>query len=257
MKGKVAVVTGAASGIGFAIAKSLSEAGAGVVLADVSSDAGEAAVKKLRESGGTAKFIPTDISKSEDVRRLMDFAFENFGRIDILVNNAGLQHIAPVVDFPEDSWDHLLRVLLTGTFLCCKYAVPHMIRQKWGRVINIASLHGKVASPFKSAYVSAKHGVLGFTKVLALEVAEHNITSNAICPAYVRTTLVEKQIDEQARRHGISPEEVVRKIMLEPAAIRRLLEPEEVAAMALYLCSDQASGITGAALDIDLGWTAR
>jgi 3-hydroxybutyrate dehydrogenase len=187
----------------------------------------------------------------------MEFAFENFGRIDILVNNAGLQHIAPVVEFPEDRWDYLLRVLLTGTFLCCKYAVPHMIRQKWGRVINIASLHGKVASPFKSAYVSAKHGVLGFTKVLALEVAEHNITSNAICPAYVRTPLVEKQIDEQARRHGISPEEVVRKIMLEPAAIRRLLEPEEVAAMALYLCSDQASGITGAALDIDLGWTAR
>ena len=257
MKGKVAIVTGAASGIGFAIAKSFGVAGARVVLADVSPDAGEAAVGKLREMGAAVKFIPTDISKSEDVRRLMEFAFENFGRIDILINNAGLQHIAPVVDFPEDRWDYLLRVLLTGTFLCCKYAVPHMIRQKWGRVINIASLHGKVASPFKSAYVSAKHGVLGFTKVLALEVAEHNITSNAICPAYVRTPLVEMQIDEQARRHGISPEEVVRKIMLEPAAIRRLLEPEEVAAMALYLCSDQAAGITGAALDIDLGWTAR
>jgi len=257
VKGKVAIVTGAASGIGFAIAKSFGEAGAELVLADVSSDAGEAAVGKLRESGDAVKFIPTDISKSEDVRRLTEFAFENFGRIDILVNNAGLQHIAPVVEFPEDRWDYLLRVLLTGTFLCCKYAVPHMIRQKWGRVINVASLHGKVASPFKSAYVSAKHGVLGFTKVLALEVAEHNITSNAICPAYVRTPLVEKQIDEQAHRHGISPEEVIRKIMLEPAAIRRLLEPEEVAAMALYLCSDQASGITGAALDIDLGWTAR
>jgi 3-hydroxybutyrate dehydrogenase len=257
VKGKVAIVTGAASGIGFAIAKSFGVAGARVVLADVSPDAGEAAVGKLREMGAAVKFIPTDISKSEDVRRLMEFAFENFGRIDILINNAGLQHIAPVVDFPEDRWDYLLRVLLTGTFLCCKYAVPHMIRQKWGRVINIASLHGKVASPFKSAYVSAKHGVLGFTKVLALEVAEHNITSNAICPAYVRTPLVEMQIDEQARRHGISPEEVVRKIMLEPAAIRRLLEPEEVAAMALYLCSDQAAGITGAALDIDLGWTAR
>jgi 3-hydroxybutyrate dehydrogenase len=132
-----------------------------------------------------------------------------------------------------------------------------MIREKWGRVINIASLHAKVASPFKAAYVAAKHSVLGLTKVLALEVAEHNVTSNAICPAHARTPLVEKQIDEQAQRHGISRDEVVRKIMLEPAAIRRLLEPEEVAALAVYLCSDQAAGITGTAIDIDLGWTAR
>ncbi|MGB9245414.1 MAG: 3-hydroxybutyrate dehydrogenase [Candidatus Acidiferrales bacterium] len=257
MKGRVAVVTGAASGIGFAIAKAMSDAGAGVVLADVSDRAGETALANLRESGGKAEFVPGDISKSGDVRRSMDVAFKEFGRIDILVNNAGLQHIAPVVDFPEERWDYLIGVILTGTFLCCKYAVPHMIRQKWGRVINLASLHGKVASPFKAAYVAAKHGVLGLTKVLALEVAEHNITSNAICPAYVRTPLVEKQIDEQARRHGISREDVVQKIMLEPAAIRRLLDPEEVAALAVYLCSDQAAGMTGSAIDIDLGWTAR
>src|ERR1019366_2890000 len=167
------------------------------------------------------------------------------------------QYMAPVVDFPEDRWEQLIGVILTGTFLCCKYAVPHMIRQRWGRVINLGSIHGKVASPFKSAYVAAKHGVLGFTKVLALEVAEQNITANAICPAYVRTPMVEGQIAEQARRHSISPEEVVQKIMLAPAAIRRLLEPEEVASLVLYLCSDQASGITGAALDIDLGWNAR
>lgn len=257
MKGRVAVVTGAASGIGFAIAKAMSDAGAGVVLADVSARAGETALANLRESGGKAEFVPGDISKSGDVRRLMDVAFKEFGRIDILVNNAGLQHIAPVVDFPEERWEYLIGVILTGTFLCCKYAVPHMIRQKWGRVINIASLHGKVASPFKAAYVAAKHGVLGLTKVLALEVAEHNITSNAICPAYVRTPLVEKQIDEQARRHGISREDVVQKIMLEPAAIRRLLEPSEVAALAVYLCSAQGAGMTGSAIDIDLGWTAR
>ena len=147
------------------------------------------------------------------------------------------------MDFPEECWNHLIGVMLTGTFLCCKYALPHMIRQKWGRIINIDSLHGKVASPFKSAYVAAKHGVLGLTKVVALEVAEHNITSNAICPAYVRTPLVEKQIDDQATRHGISRDDVVRKIMLEPAAIRRLLEPDEVASLALYLCSDKAAGI--------------
>lgn len=257
MKGKVAVVTGAASGIGFAIAKEMSNAGASVVLADVSAQAGETALASLRESGATAEFVPGDISKSADVRRLMDVATKQFGRIDILVNNAGLQHIAPIVEFPEERWDHLIGVILTGTFLCCKYAVPHMIRQKWGRVINIASLHGKVASPFKAAYIAAKHGVLGLTKVLALEVAEHGITSNAICPAYVRTPLVEKQIEEQARRHGISREDVVQKIMLEPAAVRRLLEPDEVAALAAYLCSDKAAGITGAAIDIDLGWTAR
>ena len=173
------------------------------------------------------------------------------------MNNAGLQYLSPVVDFPEERWDDLIGVILTGTFLGCKYALPHMIRQKWGRIVNIASLHGKVGSPFKAAYVSAKHGVLGLTKVVALEVAEHNVTSNAICPAYVRTPLVEKQIQEQAHRHGISPDDVVRKIMTEPAAIRRLLEPEEVAALALYVCSDEAAGITGAALDIDLGWTAR
>ena len=257
MKSKVAVITGAASGIGFAIAKAMSYAGASVVLADVSAEAGETALANLRESGATAEFAAGDISKSADVRSLMDVAINEFGRIDILVNNAGLQHIAPVVDFPEERWDYLLGVILTGTFLCCKYALPHMIRQKWGRVVNIASLHGKVASPFKAAYVAAKHGVLGFTKVVALEVAEHNITSNAICPAYVRTPLVEKQIDEQARRHGISRDDVVRKIMLEPAAIRRLLDPEEVAALAVYLCSDQGAGITGSAIDIDLGWTAR
>jgi 3-hydroxybutyrate dehydrogenase len=257
VKDKVAVVTGAASGIGFAIAKAMSDTGAKVVLADVSAQTGETALANLRESGGTAEFVAGDISKSADVRRLMDVATKEFGRIDILVNNAGLQHIAPVVDFPEERWDYLLGVILTGTFLCCKYALPHMIRQKWGRVINIASLHGKVASPFKAAYIAAKHGVLGFTKVVALEVAEHNITSNAICPAYVRTPLVEKQIEEQSRRHGIPREDVVQKIMLEPAAIRRLLEPEEVAALAIYLCSDKASGITGAAIDIDLGWTAR
>jgi 3-hydroxybutyrate dehydrogenase len=257
VKSKVAVITGAASGIGFAIAKAMSDAGASVVLADVSAEAGETALVNLRESGATAEFASGDISKSVDVRRLMDVAINKFGRIDILVNNAGLQHIAPVVDFPEERWDYLLGVILTGTFLCCKYALPHMIHQKWGRVINIASLHGKVASPFKAAYIAAKHGVLGFTKVVALEVAEHNITSNAICPAYVRTPLVEEQIDEQARRHGISRDDVVKKIMLEPAAIRRLLDPEEVAALAVYLCSDQAAGITGSAIDIDLGWTAR
>ncbi len=257
MKGKVAVVTGAASGIGYAIAKSFAQAGANCVIADIDPSAGERARAELEAVGPACHFVATNVSDAAQVRRLTDTAVEKFGRLDILVNNAGLQYLSPVVDFPEERWDDLIGVILTGTFLGCKYALPHMIRQKWGRIVNIASLHGKVGSPFKAAYVSAKHGVLGLTKVVALEVAEHNVTSNAICPAYVRTALVEKQIQEQAHRHGISPDDVVRKIMTEPAAIRRLLEPEEVAALALYVCSDEAAGITGAALDIDLGWTAR
>lgn len=257
MKGKVAVVTGAASGIGYAIAKSFAQAGANCVIADIDPSAGERARAELEAVGPACHFVATNVSDAAQVRRLTDTAVEKFGRLDILVNNAGLQYLSPVVDFPEERWDDLIGVILTGTFLGCKYALPHMIRQKWGRIVNIASLHGKVGSPFKAAYVSAKHGVLGLTKVVALEVAEHNVTSNAICPAYVRTPLVEKQIQEQAHRHGISPDDVVRKIMTEPAAIRRLLEPEEVAALALYVCSDEAAGITGAAIDIDLGWTAR
>ena len=257
MKGKVAVVTGAASGIGYAIAKSFAQAGANCVIADIDPSAGERARAELEAVGPACHFVATNVSDAAQVRRLTDTAVEKFGCLDILVNNAGLQYLSPVVDFPEERWDDLIGVILTGTFLGCKYALPHMIRQKWGRIVNIASLHGKVGSPFKAAYVSAKHGVLGLTKVVALEVAEHNVTSNAICPAYVRTALVEKQIQEQAHRHGISPDDVVRKIMTEPAAIRRLLEPEEVAALALYVCSDEAAGITGAAIDIDLGWTAR
>ena len=191
------------------------------------------------------------------MRHLVDAAVEKFGRLDIMVNNAGLQYVAPVVDFPEERWNLLIGVMLTGAFLCCKYSLPHMIKQKWGRIINISSLHGRVASPFKVAYISAKHGVLGLTKVVALEQAENGITCNAICPAYVRTPLVEKQIADQAKANGISEDEVVQKIMLAPAAIKRLLEPSEVASLARYLCTDEAAGITGAALDIDLGWTAR
>lgn len=257
MKGKVAIVTGGASGIGLAIAKSFAKAGTHCVLADLDPRAGEAALEELAKAGEKGAFVAADVSKSADVQKLIAAAVEKFGCLDVLVNNAGLQYIAPITEFPEERWDYLIGVILTGAFLSCKYAVPHMVRQKWGRVINIASLHAKVASPFKAAYISAKHGVLGLTKVLALEVAEHNITSNAICPAYVRTPLVERQIDDQARRHQISREDVIRKIMTEPAAIHRLLEPDEVASLALYLCSDAAAGITGAALDIDLGWTAR
>jgi 3-hydroxybutyrate dehydrogenase len=257
MKGKVAIVTGGASGIGWAVVESLAQAGVNCVIADMDVPGGERAVAKLQETGSDSLFVTTNVSQPGDVRHLIDATIEKFGHLDILVNNAGLQHVAPVVEFPEERWNLLIGVMLTGTFLCCKYALPHMIQQKWGRIININSLHGKVASPFKVAYISAKHGVLGLTKVVALEQAENGITCNAICPAYVRTPLVEKQIADQARHHGISEEDVIRTIMLVPAAIKRLLDPSEVASLVKYLCTDEASGITGSALDIDLGWTAH
>ena len=251
--GRSAIVTGAASGIGRAIAESLAGAGARVLLADVNAADGEKVAAGLE---GCA-FQRADIGSRDDCRRLVDRAAELYGGVDILVNNAGLQRIHPVEEFPEDEWELLVRVMLVGAFLLTKYSVPHMYRRGWGRVINISSLHGLVASPYKSAYVSAKHGLLGLTKTVALEAASHGVTVNAICPSYVRTAIVEKQIADQAKIHGIGADDVVQKIMLEPAAIKRLLEPREVAAYALFLCSDDASGITGAAQLMDAGWTAR
>lgn len=163
----------------------------------------------------------------------------------------------PITEYPEEKWDRLVGVMLTGTFLCTKYALPAMINRRWGRIINIASAHGLVASPFKSAYVSSKHGIVGFTKVAAWEVAESGVTVNAVCPGYVRTPLVESQIADQARVHRIPQTEVVEKIMLQPAAVKQLIEPGDVAALVRYLCTDEARMITGAALSIDAGWTAR
>ncbi len=257
LEGKVAVVTGGASGIGRAIAQAMAEAGAHLVIADLAPEAAEAAAIELTKTGPKAIHVVTNVMQSEDVRRMVDETVKVFGRLDILVNNAGLQHVSPITEFSEERWDTMIGVILTGSFLCTKYALPHMIRNKWGRVINMGSTQGKVATPFKVGYVAAKHGVLGLTKTVALEVAEHNITVNAICPAFARTPLVEKQIAANARQHGISEAEVIEKLMTGPAAIHRLLEPSEIASLALYLCSDQAVGITGAALDIDCGWTAR
>jgi 3-hydroxybutyrate dehydrogenase len=174
-----------------------------------------------------------------------------------LVNNAGFQHVSPIEEFPEDTWDKMIAVMLTAPFLLTRYAWPAMKAQRWGRVINIASVHGMVASPFKSAYISAKHGLLGLTRTAALEGGAHGITVNAICPAYVRTPLVDNQIADQARTRGLSPGEVIEKVMLEPAAVKRLIEPEEVADFAAYLCGPTGAVFTGAALTMDLGWTAR
>lgn len=249
---RVALVTGAASGIGRAIAERLARAGDQVVVADVQVEQGQAVARAI---GGL--FLCADLRRREDCRRLVAETLDRFGTVHILINNAGFQHVAPIEEFPEDTWEAMLGVMLTAPFLLTKYVWPAMKAQRWGRIVNIASIHGLVASPFKSAYVAAKHGLIGLTRVAALEGGPYGITVNAICPAYVRTPLVENQIQDQARTRGLSPEEVVEKVMLEPAAIRRLIEPEEVAALVAYLCSEEASAITGAAWTIDLGWTAR
>jgi 3-hydroxybutyrate dehydrogenase len=197
------------------------------------------------------------MSSRDDCRAIVERARREWGGVDILVNNAGLQHVAPVEEFPEDRWEYLVRVMLVGAFLLTKYALPDMYRKRWGRIVNISSLHGLVASPYKSAYVSAKHGLMGLTKTVALEAADKGVTVNAVCPSYVRTPLVEKQIADQARVNRMSESDVFEKVMLAPAAIKRLLEPSEVAAYVAFLCSDEASGITGSAQLIDMGWTAR
>ncbi|MGH2454329.1 MAG: 3-hydroxybutyrate dehydrogenase [bacterium] len=257
LQGKAALVTGAASGIGRAIAAALAAAGAAIAVADLSEEGGRQSADEIERAGGRAIPVRADVSRWDQVVPMVEEAVAAFGGVDILVNNAGLQHIAPVHEFPLDQWERLIGVMLSGTFFCTRAALPHMLARRWGRVVNISSIHGLVASPFKSAYVSAKHGVIGFTRTLALEVAEAGITANAVCPGYVRTPLVEGQIAAQAEAHGIPPTEVVERIMLAPAAVKRLLEPAEVASLVLYLCSEAAAGITGAAWPIDGGWTAR
>jgi len=252
LQNKVAVVTGGASGIGLAIAERFAADGARVVIGDIQAEAGKAVAQRL---GGF--FVEGDLSRQADCHALIDSVVKTFGTVHILVNNAGFQHIDPIESFPEDTWDKMLALMLTAPFLLTKYVWPMMKAQGWGRIINIASIHGQVASPLKSAYVTAKHGLIGLTRAAALEGGPYGITVNAICPAYVRTPLVENQIADQARIRNMPPEDVIEKVMLEPAAIKRLIEPEEVTAFAVYLCSEEASVITGAALAIDLGWTAR
>ena len=248
---KTALVTGGASGIGKAIATELAELGAYVLIHDIN-EMGQEVAKNL---GGI--FLKADFSDMNQTRELAQNLLKRRGSVDILTNNAGFQHMSTVEDFPEDTWAKLIQVLLVAPFQLTKYLVPGMKEKGWGRIINMSSIHGLVASPYKSAYVAAKHGLIGFTKTVAIEVGSDNITVNAICPTFTRTPLVERQIGEQAEILGISKESVVQDVMLGAAAIKRLVEPEEVAKLACYLVSEDAKSITGAAFPIDAGWTAR
>ncbi|MBF0751360.1 MULTISPECIES: 3-hydroxybutyrate dehydrogenase [unclassified Pasteurella] len=248
---KIAIVTGAASGIGLAVSQSLAQAGVKLVMADINQALLEQEAKKLQ-----AAHIVADLSKRAECKAVVDYAVAEFSRVDILVNVAGIQTVSPIADFPEDRWDFMLNVMLTAPFLLTKYSWPYMQNKGWGRVIHLNSIHGLVASEFKSAYVSAKHGLSGLTKTAALEGGAYGITVNSICPAYVRTPLVDKQIADQAKHHGISEQEVISQIMLQKAAVKRLIEPAEIGEFVKFLCSDAAASISGACLPMDGGWTA-
>jgi 3-hydroxybutyrate dehydrogenase len=245
LSGRRALVTGGASGIGAAVAFRLAAAGAHVVVADVDTAAAQGVAEQI---GGEA--WPVDLS---DVTGLRDLRLD----VDIVVNNAGVQHVSPVHEFDPERFAFILRLMLEAPFLLTRAALPAMYARGWGRIVHISSAHGLRASAFKSAYVSAKHGLEGFSKVVALEAAEHGVTSNCINPGYVRTPLVEKQVADQARVHDLTEEEVLSRVMLKNSAIKRLIEPHEVAAAAAYLCSDDADYMTGTNLVLDGGWSAR
>jgi 3-hydroxybutyrate dehydrogenase len=251
LSGKRALVTGAASGIGRSVAEHLTRLGAQVTYSDI--DPGPLASLTAGLDGASA--IAADLVDAAQVQRLAREA----GPVDILVNNAGLQHVSPVESFEIEIWDRLLAVMLTAPFLLIRSLIPAMYERGWGRIINVASVHGLVASPYKAAYVSAKHGLLGLTKTVALEAGAHegNLSVTAVCPSYVRTPLVEKQIVDQARIRGIQESDVLDKILLEMNAVKRLIEPEEVARAVGFLCADSAWSMTGAAMTLDAGWLAH
>ncbi|WP_068264741.1 3-hydroxybutyrate dehydrogenase [Janibacter limosus] len=248
LTGRHVMVTGAASGIGAACVATFASAGARVTAVDLDEGGLTHLVDEL--SGLAVEPCAADLA---DLDAIADLP----GGVDVLVNNAGVQHVSPVHEFPVERFDLIQRLMLQSPFRLIRANLPHMYEQGWGRIVNISSVHGLRASAFKSAYVSAKHGLEGLSKVVALEGAEHGVTSNCLNPAYVRTPLVEKQIADQARTHGIPESEVLEQIMLAPVAVKRLVEVDEVAAMALFLCSTAATSITGASLPLDGGWTAH
>ena len=256
---KTALVTGSTSGIGLGIAETFAAAGANVVLNGLGrADDIEALRERLaRDHQVEVRYDPADMTRPDTIEAMMKKAIGEFGAVDVLVNNAGIQHVAPLQEFPVAKWDAILAINLSSAFHTTRLALPGMIANKWGRIINIASAHGLVGSAFKSAYVAAKHGMLGLTKVTALETAEQGITCNAICPGYVYTPLVEAQIDGQAKAHGIPREQVIREVLLAQQPNKRFATTDELGGIAVFLASDAAASITGAAIPVDGGWTAH
>jgi 3-hydroxybutyrate dehydrogenase len=246
LQGKAALVTGAASGIGRAVAERLEDEGMDVLAVDLTPD-----------PDGPGTPYQADLTSAEANEASVKTALERFGRLDVVVANAGIQHVSPIEEFPVQMWNTIVALLLTSPFVLARYSWPALKDSGAGRFIAIASVHGLVASPFKAAYVSGKHGVVGLCKALALEGAEHGITANAVCPAYVRTPLVEKQIADQARAHGLPEDEVLEKVILQPHAVKKLIEPSEVAGVVAFLASPAGKMFTGAPVTLDQGWTAR
>jgi 3-hydroxybutyrate dehydrogenase len=259
LTGKAAIVTGSTSGIGLGIARALAAAGADVMLNGFG-DAAE--IARLRDEleathGVTVAHSGADMSRPEQIEDMVAVATAKLGWVDILVNNAGIQHVAPIDEFPTVKWDAILSINLSAAFHAMRAVIPGMKARGWGRIVNIASAHGLIASPFKAAYVAAKHGLVGLTKVAALELAEAGVTCNAVCPGYVWTPLVEKQIDDQAKSHGIPRERVIKEVLLAKQPTKKFAETSEIGALAVFLAGDAAQSITGTALPVDGGWTAH
>ncbi len=254
---KTILITGSTSGIGLGIAKAFAAQGHNIIFNGLEPDGAEIAAGIADEAGIQHLFSPANMSQPEAIRAFAREALEKFGGVDILVNNAGIQHVSPIESFPDEKWDAIIAINLSAAFHLTKALWPGMKAKGWGRIINIASAHGLVASEFKSAYVAAKHGTVGLTKTLALEGAPFGITANAICPGYVHTPIIDKQIADQMVAHNMSAEDVVKKVMLEKQAIKSFNSIESIAQTALFLASDAAATITGIALPVDGGWTAQ
>ena len=257
LAGKSAIVTGSTSGIGLGIAQAFAAQGADVMLNGLGTaeEIERTRAGLQREFGVKVRFHGADMRRPQEIRELAARAEAEFGRVDIVVNNAGIQHVAPVEDFPQERWDAVLAINLTAAFVLIQAVVPGMKARRFGRILNVASAHGLTASPFKSAYVAAKHGLVGLTRCVAVELAESGITANTLCPGYVKTPLVERQIADQARAHGIAPEAVVRDVMLAHQARKEFVRVEELAALAVFLASEAAASMTATAIPMDGGWT--
>ena len=259
LKGRTAIVTGSTSGIGRGIAEALAGAGCALMLNGFGDAAEIAALQEAlaQRFGVEVAYSPADMNKPHEIRELVALTARRFGGVDVLVNNAGIQHVAPVVDFPEERWDAVIAVNLSAAFHMTKAALPHMLARSWGRIVNIASAHGLVASGEKAAYVTAKHGLVGLTKVVAIETANQGVTCNAICPGWVLTPLVQKQIEARAAAQGIPVEQARVDLVREKQPMHDYTTPEKIGALAVFLCSDAAATMTGAALSIDGGWVAQ